>query len=67
MSNQDLPDQQNGQQLSYLDPQRRATERRNLLEFMQSLQNNREAYELFYEHAEKRGILQSSPKRKFQN
>jgi hypothetical protein len=51
---------------SFIDAQKRLNDRKSLLDFVNSIQQNKEAYSLFYEQAEKKGLMEKSPQYKFQ-
>jgi hypothetical protein len=36
------------------------------MEFITQIQENKDSFTLFYEHAEKKGMMEKSPQRKFQ-
>jgi hypothetical protein len=52
---------------SFIDTQKRMADRKSLMDFVNSIQQNKEAYSIFYEKAEKKGMMERSPQRKFQH
>jgi hypothetical protein len=54
-----------GTSTGFIDTQKRMADRKSLQEFVSQIQNNKEAYALFFEQAEKRGMMQASPQRRF--
>ena len=51
----------------FVDREKRMADRKSLMDFMTSIQQNKESFSLFYEHAERRGMMEKSPQRKFQH
>ena len=41
-------------------------DRQSLKDYIAQIQTNKEAYSLFYEQAEKKGMMEKSPQRRFQ-
>ena len=45
----------------FIDTQKRMAERKSLMDFVTSIQQNKEAYSIFYDKAEKKGMMEKSP------
>jgi hypothetical protein len=50
----------------YLMTEKIKADRKSLNDYIVQIQTNKEAYSLFYEQAEKKGMMEKSPQRKFQ-
>lgn len=63
--NDNSSEQVTGPPPAYLDPKKKMNERKHIVEFIDQIKANKEAYSVFYEQAERRGIVGVAPQRKF--
>jgi len=59
--NDNSSEQVTGPPPAYLDPKKKMNERKNIVEFIDQIKTNKEAYTIFYQQAERRGIVKQSP------